>query len=349
VTPPPVIAAPQPSSPLPPSAPPAGYAPPSGQPLYPPAPIAPPGAYAPPPFGVAVDRRTSAPTRPDGYAWPVDPGTTVPFAPADDWSLYEATGDTAFDLWQGLLTSYLDTRNVGVSAEGEAFPETTAGDVRRVAAQLSRELCHPRYDLAGLIETRAAWRDALTRANALCARIGWLDVYPENERFWLSDSLALAQRLAAVDARRNAIVLSEGGLLQVLGDRSDPLTTWRDLWHFFRARRAVRTDERGWKYPETTLSDVVQVARVIDQDLRQTIAMVPPLSVAASALRGRLGPWRAMARELEEHVADRRLDETYAGNAAFWRITRRLAIWLSVARDAAGSASGSGALTELRR
>ncbi len=343
-----MITSPSPIPPYPPAPPITAYPSAPGNSLHPPAPpIAPPDAYAPPPTGYVADRRTQAPTLPDGYAWPDDPAAAPPAAAPDDEAQFASEG--AFDVWQDLLTGYIETRNIGMTAAGEAFPETTAGDVRRVAARLSRELCHPRYDLAGLVETRAAWRDALARADALCARTGWLELYPENERFWLSDSLALAQRLAVVDTRRNAIVHGDGGLLEVLGDRSDPLTTWQDLAHFYRARRPVRTDVRGLAYPETTIGDVIQVARVIDQDARRTIAMALPYSAAASALRGRLGQWRTVAGQLEVHAVNRPLDDTYAWNAAFWRTTRRLAIWLSVARDLARSEADDGTVEEAVR
>ena len=50
---------------------------------------------------------------------------------------------TAIDLWNTLLSLYLASRAHGASATGEAYPETTAGDVRRVAAGFSRQLCLP--------------------------------------------------------------------------------------------------------------------------------------------------------------------------------------------------------------
>ena len=77
----------------------------------------------------------------------------------------------------------------------------------------------------------------------------------------MSDALALAQRLAEVDRRRNR--QRDGlDLDAFLGDRSDALTTWQDLRAYFLDRRLVRHDGRGGRYPETTVSDVEQVVRI---------------------------------------------------------------------------------------
>ena len=312
--PPPTMAAPRPSAP-------AGWpAPPATYPSYPP----PPFAYPPP-----------LPAYPAaGDAWGYADGD--PHAPP-----------TALDVWNQLLLSYLDLRNVGVSATGEAFPETTVGDVQRCVLQFSREHCLPRYDLADLGATREAWRDALARTRALCAPMAWDAIYPENERFWLSDSLALAQRLAAVDARRNAVVTSPDGVLSVLGDRSDPLTTWQDVRAFYLARRMVRRDERGWRYPDTTVGDVVQIARVLERDVRDTVAVAPPGSIAAMALRGRLSPWRPLVRDIDDAARRATLETPFAQNARFWHVTRRLALALSVARDVARGGGGTTTLGDL--
>lgn len=243
-------------------------------------------------------------------------------------------GRTALDLWDALFASYLAARPHGASAIGEAYPETTTGDVRRVAVGLSRQLCLPRYDLADLSATRAAWREADARVTAICRALAWNAPYPENERFWLSDALALAQRLAAVDVRRNSLVESQGGVLTLLGDRSDPLTTWQDLRAYFLARRPIRT-ERGWRYPETTVGDVAQIARILDEDLRTTTALALPGSDTARALAGRVEPWRVLARDVHTFARRHARDAVYPDNARFWRAAHALAIWMSVGVDVA--------------
>ena len=234
----------------------------------------------------------------------------------------------------GRVRHYLASRAHGASATGEAYPETTAGDVRRVAAGFSRQLCLPRYDFADLAATRAAWREADARVTAHCRPLPWSATYPENERFWLSDALALAQRLAAIDARRNSLVESPGGVLTLLGDRSDPLTTWQDLRAYFLARRPIKSD-RGWRYPETTVGDVAQIARILDEDLRATTAIAAPGTDAARVIAARLAPWRAVARDVHAFARQHTRDAVYPDNARFWRAARSLAIWMSVGADLA--------------
>ncbi|HVV84770.1 MAG TPA: hypothetical protein VHE35_17010 [Kofleriaceae bacterium] len=241
---------------------------------------------------------------------------------------------TALDLWSTLLARYLATRAPGASASGEPFPETSAGDVRRVAVEFSRQLCLPQYDFADLSATRAAWRDAEGRVTAICRAVPWSAVYPENERFWLSDALALAQRLAAIDIRRNSLVESRDGVLTLLGDRSDPLTTWQDLRAYFLARRPIASD-RGWRYPETTVSDVAQIAHILDEDLRATMALGPAGTDAARALAVRVAPWRAVARDVHTFARQHPREAVYPDNARFWRAARSLAIWMSVGVDVA--------------
>jgi len=215
-----------------------------------------------------------------------------------------------------------------VSPTGEEYPETTAGDVQRAALLFSRELCLPRYDFANLAAARTAWRDAVARTRDLCARVDWRDPYPENERFWLGDSLALAQRLAAVDARRNTIVEDDDGLLRIVGDRSDPLTTWHDVRSFLLARRAARTDAAGYRYPVSTVGDVIQLAQIFDEDLRRVAGVMPggrPQPTWAATVR----QWREESNRVAKLTNGRGRDEMYPESEGFWRAIRRLAIRLS--------------------
>ncbi len=252
------------------------------------------------------------------------PGPVVPAPPP-----------TALDTWHALLTAHLAARPGAVSAAGEVFPESTVGDVRRAALRFSRELCLPRYDLANLTATRAAWRDALARVHAQCAAVPWGAVYPANEQFWLGDARALAQRLAAVDVRRNRLIdASPGGLARAAG-AGDPLTTYSDLRAYFLARRLTRTDDRRWRFPETTVGDVAQIVRIVNDEVRRILAAAPAGSSARAVLDGHLEPWARIAaavRATGRGLAD---DQVYPANVELWRAYRKVAIPLSVARDVA--------------
>jgi hypothetical protein len=325
--------------------------------------------HAPPPIanpsypsaagGYLADRRTHAPSIAPGDPMAgygrYDANGNVPwsynddgYAYADPWSL--ESGSPAWDLWQSLFGSYLETRNAAVSTTGEAFPETTAGDVRKASLVLSRELCLPRYDFADLIATRAAWRDALARIHTLCASVPWNAPYPENERFWLSDSFALAQRLAAIDERRNVIVGTVGGVLTILGDRSDPVETWQDVRAFYLARRLVKTDDRGWRYPETTVEDARSLVHVLDTDVHQTVASLPSGSPILAWLVGHARRWRPISDAVTAHAREHAADALYPDNARLWHAARRIAIALSSARKVSGNGLGdlvSDTLTHL--
>jgi len=326
-----------PPPPPPPSYPPSGY--PSSPPSYPPSP-----SYPPPSYNFPRDRRTHAPDGapfdptggygygasgevPWGY-YPDDGGYFDPFQGAYPLE----SGGPAWDLWQGMLTSYLDTRNAAVSESGDAFPETTGGDVRKASLALSRELCLPRYDFADLTATRAAWRDALSRVHALCASIPWSAPYPENERFWLTDARALAQRLAAVDARRNAMVARADGVPSLVAD-SDPLTTWQDLRAYFLGRRLGHLDDRKWRYPETTVGDVRQVVPLLDQHASEIVERLPAESHERGWVLGHVRRWRPVADAVKAHARQHDAEDTYPDNAAFWRASRKIAIALSAAHE----------------
>ena len=238
---------------------------------------------------------------------------------------------TALDTWHALLASHLAARPNAVGAVGTIYPACTVGDIRRAALRFSRELCLPRYDLANLTATRAAWRDALERIRVLVAALPWSAAYPDSERFWLGDSLALAQRLAAVDVRRNRLVgASADGLAQAAGV-GDPLTTYSDLRAYFLARRLTRTDDTGWRYPETTVGDARQLVALVDVELRK-VADAPPGSATADFLVGRLDGWHRAAAAVEAARGEP-ADRLYADNRALWRAYRKLAIALSVAYD----------------
>ncbi len=342
VTPPPIVQPPGAPSPAHPPAPP-NYYPPT-PPSYPPAPPSyypptPPSYYPPTTSsGYGRDRRTDPPSAPYDPMLADYGGSAAPWGyPEDGAGYYDdpyalESGSPAWNLWQGLLGSYLNTRNAGASANGESFPETTAGDVRKASLALSRELCLPRYDFADLAATRAAWGDALARVHATCGAVPWSALYPENERFWLSDSLALAQRLAAVDDRRNAMIARADGVLALVAD-SDPLTTWQDLRAYFVERRMVRVDGEKWRYPETTVGDASQVVRLVDQHVAEIVDRVPAETHERGWLIGHLRRWRPIADAVKAYARQHASDDVYPDNAALWRESRRIAIALSTAHD----------------
>ena len=238
---------------------------------------------------------------------------------------------TALDTWRALLASHLAARPNVVGAVGSIYPACTAGDIRRAALRFSRELCLPRYDLANLTATRAAWREALERIRVLVAALPWSAAYSDSERFWLGDTLALAQRLAAVDVRRNRLVNAGADGLAAAVGVGDPLTTYGDLRAYFLARRLARTDDTGWRYPETTVGDARQLVALVAVELRKVVD-APPGSATADFLVGRLDGWHRAAAAVEAARGEP-ADRLYADNRALWRAYRKLAIGLSVAHD----------------
>ncbi len=274
---------------------------------------APPGATAAPLVGI------------------ISPTGFTPGAPG-------AAGATALDVWHAILGAHLAARPSALTPTGEAYPETTLGDVRRAALVFSRELCQPRYDLANLTDTRAAWRDALARVQGTAAIVPWDAPYPSNPQFWLGDTRALAQRLAAVDVRRNRLVNARpDGLAQAVG-AGDPLTTYLDVRAYFLARRLTRTDERAWRYPETTVGDVVQIVRIVDGEIARVVGTSRSPEVREFLL-SHLPRWRAAAASVPAAARTQPHDAPYVDNANLWRAYRRVSIPLAVARDATNSES----------
>ena len=241
-------------------------------------------------------------------------------------------------LWHALRSQYQALRPVIVAPEGDSYPETTAGDVRLASIHLSRALCNPRFDHAQLTDARAAWRDAIARAAAILARIGWNAPFPDNRRFWLSDSRALAQQLGAVEARRNGITAVDGRP-RVAGAYPDLSVLWNDLRHWYLERRFVRRS-RGHKYPETSVADVREVARLLTQyagldpsrPYEERLAAVGGQLMSAAVVgRRRIAPlvarwndatarWRAVQSRIEGLAGERADADTYPDNPRFWLV-----------------------------
>jgi hypothetical protein len=205
---------------------------------------------------------------------------------------------------------------------------------------MSRALCDPRYDFADLTTARAAWAEALTRVHALGGSSPWTELYPENERFWLSDALALAQRLGAVDDRRGRLELDADGILGVTGPLPDPLVLWNDLRGFYLGRRLARRGATGLRYPETTIDDVRQVAHLIGDAVTTTRAEVIQRADLVRYFEATAKSWWRSVEAVNQAVASSSPHETYFDNAGFWlRDARRAAMRMSVLREAATSAS----------
>lgn len=250
------------------------------------------------------------------------------------------TAVTALDLWREVLAAHLAARPNAVTPAGDAYPETTHGDVRRAALVFSRELCQPRYDLANLTATREAWREALARIHTGAAGLPWDSLYPSNPQFWLGDARALAQRLAAVDARRNRLVFSPPYDLAHAVAVGDPMTTYLDLRAHFMARRLVRTGEGGWRFPDTTVGDAIQVARIVDAEIASVMrATREPLVM--EFVTDRLPLWREVAAQIAATARTVPADAPYPHNERVWRAYRRVSIPLAVAHEAATSAKST--------
>ena len=241
---------------------------------------------------------------------------------------------TALDTWQAILAAHLAARPNAVALTGETYPETTLGDVRRAALQFSRELCQPRYDLANLTGTRAAWRDALARIQASAATVPWEAPYPSNPQFWLGDSRALAQQLAAVDVRRNRLTNVRPDGLSLAVGTGDPMTTYLDLRAYFFARRLVRVDDRGWRYPASTVGDVVQVVRIVEGEIA-TASRASRNPLVVELIAGHLPRWGEAAAAVNATARVQPSDAPYHDSETLWRAYRRVSIPLAVAHEAA--------------
>lgn len=296
---------------------------PSAGPAVSSAPVAPAMTVGPAVLAPAAGAGVIAPMAP-----PLPPPPTVTAPP------------NALDRWRAILDTFTAIRPVSATADGQLVPDTTMGDVRRAALRFSRMLCAPCYDSAHLGDTRAAWRDALARVQEYAAAVPWGALYPDNAGWWLGDTRALAQRLAAIDDRRNGVVQHPGGAITITGGRLDPLVTYLDLRGYFLARRLSRT-AGGWRYPETTVRDATEVVRIVNEDVNATILRLPPDYTAEWLLDGRLDAWRRAARVVLDAGRGLAPDAIHPQNALLWTEYRKVSIPLSVARTATFAAPGA--------
>lgn len=211
-------------------------------------------------------------------------------------------------LWTSLRTLYLARRPMLIGPDGEAYPETTVGDVRSIVARLSAALEHPRFDHAQLADVRRAWRAVVARVHQASRGRGWYHVFPDSLTLWWRDTRHLAEALAAVDQRRGAIRTVDG-LPSLTVAYADARVLWGDLRHWFLLRRAVRRDPASLlTYPVTTVAEVAHVTSLL--------AAVIGDPARADTLRARVA-------EVARGRAD---DEAYPDTAAFWCTDSRRAI-----------------------
>jgi hypothetical protein len=253
------------------------------------------------------------------------PGATPPSPPAG--AAMPACGDV-FGLWQLLIRHFLAQRPVTPLPDGSAVPETTVGDIVHATQLLSRELCQRQFDTALPVAARQTWATAERQIAEIARTTPWTDPFPDNPGFWYGSALALARQLSAVAQGRNAAP-SMRDLMNAITDRPDAVEVWQDLRQFFLARRPRRKGSAGFAYPETTIADVVAIAKVFDDRLADV-----PLS--AWGLSKERDAW-AWARERVDDTASlaRSQGDPYPHNEGFWLTsTKRLAIYVSAALDA---------------
>ena len=178
-------------------------------------------------------------------------------------SLALVTPSPVLPLWEAMRGCYLDRRPMLVGPDGLAYPDTNCGDVRRVAARMSAALEHPRFDQAGLVAERRAWRAALRRLRTHTAGAAWHHRYPDNLRFWTLDGRQLAEALRTVDQRRDAITAVDDLPVPPVA-YLDPSVLCSDLRHWYLLRRPVHRDRASLlTYPATTIRDAAHVAGLL--------------------------------------------------------------------------------------
>ncbi len=210
-------------------------------------------------------------------------------------------------LWSTLRALHLARRPALIGPDGELYPDTLVGDVRKVVERLGHALAHPRFDHAQLGDVRRAWRAAVRRQRAHALGLGWYHTHPDNLGFWWRDTRQLAEALGAVDARRAAIEVRDDRPVPTVG-YADRRVLWADLRHWYLLRRAVRRDPASLlTYPATTVGEVAHVAGLLLGDRTDA---------GADALRARLAE---VAGVLPSSAP-------YPDAAGFWCVDSRRAV-----------------------
>jgi hypothetical protein len=129
---------------------------------------------------------------------------------------------------------------------------------------------------------------------------------------------------------RNVSIALDGTTLRVR-DASDPFDLWQALKAFYQERRAVSfSSAHRSKYPETTVADVKQIARLFDMAVIRFVFTDGRDLYGWKTESARWEEGRATVRRLTTDVAGA---QTYIDNEKFWLYyTKRLAIQLSAMR-----------------
>lgn len=109
----------------------------------------------------------------------------------------------------------------------------------------------------------------------------------------------------------------------------DPLDLWDQLRRAYLARRPALVGRDGWRYPETTYLDVVEVANALETVLATIIDASP--TGAEHAAR-----WRHAYVQIFEALNHHNLSERFGENELFWlHFSLQLALYLSSYADRA--------------
>jgi hypothetical protein len=109
----------------------------------------------------------------------------------------------------------------------------------------------------------------------------------------------------------------------------DPLELWDQLRRAYLERRPALVGRDGWRYPETTYLDVVEIANVLETLLAGVSDPSP--TGAEHAAR-----WRHAYAQIFEALNHHNLSERFGENELFWlHFSLQLALYLSSYADRA--------------
>jgi hypothetical protein len=107
----------------------------------------------------------------------------------------------------------------------------------------------------------------------------------------------------------------------------DPLDLWDQLRRAYLARRPALVGRDGWRYPDTTYLDVVEVANALETVLAGLDDTTP--TGADHAAR-----WRHAYHQIFEALNHHNLTERFGENELFWlHFSLQLALYLSSYAD----------------
>lgn len=117
--------------------------------------------------------------------------------------------EDALALWDALRAFYLQRRPMRPTLSG-FYPETTIGDVQQVAGLLTAAAAKLPMDALGRVTAVARWNAYRAELQRLTGGRFMFDVYPDNRRFWMAESRALALDAATANElpTKSDVVLS---------------------------------------------------------------------------------------------------------------------------------------------